>query len=866
MPVSWERIKAVERCCSGLCPVPLKVVKRDGRVVDFDVGRIREAIRKAMAAKRVEDEKILDNVVATVLEHLSTRFGAEKIPHVEEIQDIVESSLMEHGLKEVAKAYILYRHERTRIREEKMRILETNYVDEVDKAFSVNALRLMAARYLLRDRSGRLIERPKQMFQRTAALIVLADILYDPMFFDKNGQQKKWEIDDVELEDYADKIGVGPSENMLETKWNIHHLERLATLYKRLNEQGVMRKPLREVLEYLKKHPSRFYENYRRYYDLMVEKKFLPNSPTLFNAGTVLGQLSACFVLDVEDDISSIMRTAEEAALIFKTGGGVGINYSKLRPEGDVVSSTGGVASGPVSFMRIVDTVTDVVKQGGRRRGANIGILNINHPDIDKFIAAKQRPGFLENFNISVMVTADFWKHYEEDKPYPLVNPRDGSVWRLVDPRKLLRQIAENAWKTADPGLLYHDNINELNPLREAYGDIYCVNPCGEQPLYPHESCNLGSINLLAFIRDGQLDWNSLGKCVEDAVRFLDNVVDLTKHPTEAVEKMTLRTRRIGLGIMGLADMLYALRIPYNSEEGFAMMRSVMEFIAYKAVETSVELAENRGPFPDFPRSSWVKGLLPFRGLREERDLKMDWSRLVECVKKGIRNSHLLTVAPTGSISMLADTSSGLEPQFALVYRKQVTAGVFYYSDPVFEKALEEYGLPKQEIMRKVAENGGSVQGIDEIPEDLRRVFVTALDIPWWDHLRAQHEIQKWVDASVSKTINMPSWVTVDDVLKAFIAAHRLKLKGITVYRDGSKSAQVLVTPTQRNKRYEVPVTNNTPELLRGLGIEVEEKAAETPPPAIIHTICPVCGSTSIVFQEGCEKCLECGWTSCVIA
>ena len=846
--------------------LPLKVVKRDGRVVDFDAGRIREAVRKAMLSQGVVDAAKLEGVVASVLNKLSERFGAERIPHVEEIQDLVEASLMEHGLKEVAKAYILYRHERTRIREEKMRILGTDYVDEVDKKFSVNAIRLMASRYLLRDSQGRLLERPKQMFQRVAALIVLADILYDLRFYSRDAVLQPWPEEDVGLSQYAGVLGLGPSPDQVEVRWNIHHLERFQHLYNRLNRIGRMKKPLREVLEFLRSNPSEYYPMYRRYYDLMVERRFLPNSPTLFNAGTVLGQLSACFVLDVEDDIVSIMDAAREAAIIFKTGGGVGINYSKLRPEGDVVASTGGVASGPVSFMRIVDTVTDVVKQGGRRRGANIGVLDVDHPDVEKFITAKLTPGVFENFNISVMVKPHFWEYYGRGEPFPLVNPRDGSVWRLVDPRRLLRLAAETAWKTADPGLLYHDNINRLNILRDVFGEVNCVNPCGEQPLYPHESCNLGSINLYAFVSNGKIDWSGLAETVRLAVRFLDNVVDLTKHPTPEIEDMTLKTRRVGLGVMGLADMLYALRIPYNSEEGFETISSVMEFIAYHAVGASAELAVERGPFPVFSGSGWAKGRLPFQGVYGKRG-RLDWEGLAKVASRGMRNSYLLTVAPTGSISMIADVSSGLEPQFALVYRKEVTAGVFYYVDPEFERCLFESGLPRDVVLRKVAENGGSLQGVGDVPDWWRRVFVTALDIPWWDHLRAQHEVQMWVDASVSKTINMPSWVSVEDVLKVFIAAHRLGLKGVTVYRDGSKAAQVLVTPTQRLGRYAAAVSNKTPELLRELGVEVEGPRLEIPaaaPPR--YETCPICGGKHLLYQEGCVTCPLCGWSSCVIA
>ncbi|GBC70177.1 Vitamin B12-dependent ribonucleoside-diphosphate reductase [archaeon HR01] len=857
-------------------PVPRKIVKRDGRVVDFDASRIREAVRKAMHSVGLVDEVRLDRVVDDVLMVLSERFGAEKIPHVEDVQDIVEKALMKLGLDEVAKSYILYRHERTRLREEKKKILEKEYIDEVDKAFSLNALRLMAARYLLKDYDGRLVEGPKQMFQRVAALVVIPDILYDHRLYDPGHSQPVWNADDSEVYSYEGRIGLGPEgDEGFEVLWNRHHLERLAYLYSHLNRIGAMRKPLAEILRLLASKQLNYYRLYRDYYELMVSKKFLPNSPTLFNAGTQLGQLSACFVLDVDDNLESIMETAKEAAVIFKSGGGVGINYSKLRPEGDVVASTQGVASGPISFMRIIDTVTDVIKQGGRRRGANMGVLAANHPDIESFITCKERPGFLENFNISVLIPADFWRYLERGESYPLINPRDGTVWRSIHPEKLLRLAAEMAWKTADPGMLFQDNINRYNPFREVFGDIVCVNPCGEQPLYPYESCNLGSINLYALVReDGGFDWGELARVTKLATRFLDNIIEITKHPSEKIRDRTLRSRRIGLGIMGLADMLYALMIPYNSEEGFRTMRRVMEHIMYYAVEASVELAVERGPFPDFNKSSWARGIIPVEGFHRREYWTLDWSRLAEkIVRHGIRNSHLTTVAPTGSISMLADTSSGLEPQFALAFEKHVTVGRFYYVDLEFERRMKKLGLYTEQLVMKVAENGGSVQGLADIPEEVRRVFLTAYDIPWWDHVRAQYEIQLWVDASVSKTINMPSWATVEDVLNSFLLAYRLGLKGITIYRDSSKTAQVLVTPTQRHGRYSLEIENETLGLALKLGVSptgqpISVSLRQKPTPAIKdeHTTCPLCGSPRIVFQEGCSRCLDCGWSSCVIA
>ncbi len=882
-----------------------KVIKRDGRVVDFDPTRIREAIRKAMVHVNRYDEGSLNKVVDHVLQLIAEKYGAEKIPHVEEIQDIVELSLVKFDLYEVAKAYILYRKERERIRDEKMKILEKDYVDEVDKAFSLNALRLMASRYLMRDEDGKLRETPKQMFQRIAALIVISDILYDPWIFDKDFGQKEHPHEEFSPEDFEGKLGLGRRpDGSYEITWNKWHLERMKALYDELNREGGMKCSWSSFLKMLSEGVfDKYYQLFLQYYDLMVSKRFMPNSPTLFNAGSRLGQLSACFVLHIDDNLESIMEASKDAALIFKSGGGVGINYSRLRPEGDIVFSTFGVASGPVSFMRIIDTVTDVVKQGGKRRGANMGILEIWHPDIEIFIRSKESEGFLENFNLSVLITPDFWENYEDGKPYPLRNPRDGTVWRTIDPTRLLKMIAEMAWRTGDPGVLFQDNMNKHNIFLEKLGPIRSTNPCGEQPLYPFESCNLGSINVYAFIRYGDegpyMDWNGLAETVRLAIRFLDNVIDVNKYPLEQIKYRTKRSRRIGLGIMGLADLLFALKIPYNSEEGFNFMSKLAEFIAYHAYLASVELAKERGPFPLYWESSYPKGELPIEGFYHPEQWTQDWSKLVEEIKKnGIRNSHLTTVAPTGSISMLVDVSSGLEPQFALVYEKRVTVGTFRYIDVEFERQLKEHGLLNDTILKKVAENGGSIQGLKEIPEDMKKVFLVAYDIPWWDHIRAQYEFQKWVDASVSKTINMPAWVSVEDVLKAYLLAYKLGLKGLTIYRDTSKSAQVLVTPSQRAARYIAITPNKTLELMKGLGIEppsleaeeisdVErkkrmlqviysgeeserigsevEKRSGAKSPAARYEKCPECGSPNLHYQEGCVRCLDCGWTSCLI-
>ncbi len=874
-----------------------KIIKRDGRVVDFDHLRVREAIKKAMISVDKYDENLLNQVVEYVLQVIAEKYGATRTPHVEDVQDIVEFALVRFDLYEVAKSYILYRKQRERIRKEKMLILETDYLDEVDKRFSVNALRLMASRYLLKNEEGKLAERPKQLFQRVAALIVIPDILYDPQIFDKEGKQKIHPQESFNPELWAGKVGLGREGQGYQVYWNRWHLERMKKLYDNLNSQGMMRHPWSVFWEMLLSGVfDHHYKDYLSYYNLMVEKKFMPNSPTLFNAGARLGQLSACFVLPIEDNIESIMRAATEAAIIFKSGGGIGINYSKLRPEGDVVFSTSGVASGPVTFMRIIDTVTEVVKQGGKRRGANMGILEVWHPDIEKFIRGKEREGFLENFNISVLIDDKFMKCLETDTPYELRNPRDNKVWGVKSPSHLFHLIAEMAWKTADPGVLFLENINRRNPLRKALGEIRSTNPCGEEPLYEYESCNLGSLNLYAFVksteRGREIDWDGLREAVSIAYRFLDNVIDVNNYPLQSIDEMSKKTRRIGLGFMGLADLLFALRIPFNSEEGFELMQKITEFIAYHTYSESIERAKTRGVFPLYWQSSYVKGQLPLEGFYRRELWTMDWERIAEDAKQyGIRNSFLMSIAPTGSISMLADTSSGLEPVFALIYEKHVTVGVFHYIDPEFENYLKEAGLHNEQIFKMVADNGGSIQGLDVFPEEARRVFVVAYDIPWWDHVRAQYHVGLWVDAAVSKTINMPSWVTVEDVKNAYLFAYRLGLKGITIYRDLSKSTQVLVTPSQRESRYITTVENKTLEIMRGLAVEVKVPSAETVRTAALpvqaslaevqvepivsfelggnggkYSICPECRGRNLIWQEGCVRYLDCGWTSCVIS
>jgi len=868
------------------------IIKRDGRIVEFDLNRIRNAIKKAMKSTKKYNRKTLDKVLNYIVEIINEKYSEDKIPTVEEIQDIVEFALVKFDLYEVAKAYILYRKEREKIRREKMLLLNKDRLDDVDKKFSLNAIRLLAARYLLKDEEGKVIESPKQLFQRVAMAIIIPDILYDPRVYHKEGGLKEHPYEEFDPEEYDGKLGF-TYENGERMTWNKYHLERMKYLYDDLNKKGMMKLSWSEFLRKLengefKDYASKAYQ----YYDLMVSKRFMPNSPTLFNAGTRLGQLSACFVLDIDDDLESIMDAAKDAALIFKSGGGVGINYSKLRPEGDMVFSTSGVASGPVSFMRIIDTVTEVIRQGGKRRGANMGILEVWHPDIEKFITAKEREGILENFNISVMVNKKFMEAVDKDEKYPLINPRTGEEVRYVKARNLFRLIAEYAWKTGDPGLLFLDKINEYNVMKNSLGLIRSTNPCSEEPLYPYESCNLGSINLYAFVRfeeDGTtwFDWDEFHKTVELAYEFLDNVIDVNKYPIKKIEETTKALRRVGLGIMGLADTLAALKIPYHSEEGFKFTRKITEHLTYFSLKKSVERAKERGRFPQYDKSSFKEGMMPVAGYYRREYWTLDWDSLVEEVKKyGVRNVGVSTIAPTGSISMLVDVSSGIEPIFALVFEKRVTVGVFFYTDTEFERQLKERGLYREDILKKIADNGGSLQGIEELPDDLKKIFPVAYDIPWWDHIRMQYEAGLWITESISKTINMPNWVTVDDVEKAYLFSYRLGVKGITIYRDGSKTVQVLVTPSQKKGKYFTVVENKTLEILEKLGIEKPSlTGAETLlSQATLQVVskgkagdaavkkdkkvltCPDCGSEMLIYSEDCLKCLDCGWTACVVA
>ena len=869
-----------------------EIRKRSGAVTDFNKDKITNAIYRALAATSKADRELADQLAEKVVDKLVEQgFTSTRTPSVEDIQDIVESTLIDSGHSDIAKAYIVYRHERRKLRDEKMKVLNTKALDPVSKKFDLNCLRVLASRYLFRNGKNEITESPTQMFERVAILVGIGDMLYDAQVFDKSGnitqniEEAKSYLEKLDNFDYKFKVG-----NYFLNKW---HFRSLINHYITLADKGQMKVSFKDLLTLIaaKKFDS-YADKITEYFELMTAQDFLPNSPTMMNAGGRLGQLSACFVLGMEDGMEEIMKSTSDAALIFKSGGGVGINYSDLREEGDIVASTSGVASGPVSFMNIINTVTEVVKQGGKRRGANMGIIEAWHPDVEKFITNKTEPGILENFNVSVGIWEDFWHSLvnTQDGKYVLRSPRDRKPVREINAHQLIDLIALSAWKSAEPGLIFFDQINKYNVFAKArQAPLRATNPCGEQSLYPYESCNLGSINLVNLVKrkaDGEyeFDWQRYEETIRKTTRFLDNVIDVNNYPVPEINVASKESRRIGLGVMGVADLLYKLRIPYNSQEGYELQSKLSEALTYYSMEESVALAKSRGEFPLCSKTEYPEGKIPVAGYYEKpKEMhSYEWDALIEKIQKhGIRNVLTTTVAPTGTLSMIADCSNGMEPAFALVFEKRVTVGRFFYTNKIVEEVLKEHGLYTDEILAKIADNYGSLKGIPEIPEWMQKVFVTAMDIHWADHLMAQAVWQEWIGNAIAKTINMPYDVTADDVKSAYLLAHELGLKGITVYRDGSRHKQVLhmtsenaekifdVTPSEHITEYVTQNITNSyikSQVNAALALKVhdEEIKSESHQTEEVSEdrLCPTC-KNNLVFVEGCSICIECGYSGC---
>ncbi|MBI5204778.1 MAG: adenosylcobalamin-dependent ribonucleoside-diphosphate reductase [Nitrospirae bacterium] len=555
-----------------------------------------------------------------------------------------------------------------------------------------NALKILQARYLLKDEKGRVIETPEAMFRRVAHAVASAERLYG---------------EDSSL--WADV-----------------------------------------------------------FYEIMSGLRFLPNSPTLMNAGKDIGQLAACFVLPVDDSMKSIFDTLKNAALILQSGGGTGFSFSKLRPKSDIVRSTGGIASGPVSFMRIYNTATDVIKQGGARRGANMGVLRVDHPDILDFIRVKRTEGELTNFNISVALTDAFMDSLKNSGEYGLINPRSKAVTGKIRAQDVFDEIVKSAWETGDPGLIFIDRINRDNPTPHI-GNMESTNPCGEQPLLPYEACILGSVNLSKYVISSAIDYKSLAEDISKSVRFLDDSIDVNKYPLPDIEAMHKGNRKIGLGVMGWADMLILLGIPYNHKKAFSLARELMKFIRDATREASSNLAEKRGAFPNFKGSVYDSPGRP-----------------------RLRNATTTTIAPTGTLSIIADCSSGIEPIFALAYKRLILNTELFEANRHFFDIAMEQGFYSR-ALRELVINKGCLRGINEVPYSIKKLFKTAHEILPEDHIEMQACFQEFTDNAVSKTINMPHKAKKEDVAKAFILAYEKGCKGITVFRSGTKKTGTLV-------------------------------------------------------------------------
>lgn len=593
-----------------------------------------------------------------------------------------------------------------------------------------------------------------------------------------------------------------------------------------------------------------------KFYNMITELYFMPNSPTLMNAGRELGQLSACFVLPVEDSLEGIFETVKNTALIHKSGGGTGFSFSRLRPKNDVVRSTMGVSSGPVSFMEVFNAATEAVKQGGTRRGANMGILRVDHPDIIDFIHCKSDNSKLNNFNISVAITDKFMEALKNGEDYDLYHPNTKKSVGRISAKQVFDLIVDGAWRNGEPGIVFIDKMNVDNPTPQV-GDIESTNPCGEVPLLAYEACNLGSINLGLMLKKTQngvdVDWDKLAEITKLSIHFLDNVITVNNYPLPKIADMVQNNRKIGLGVMGWADMLMEMGISYNSKEGTDLAYKVMEFIDYHSKVASIELAKIRGSFKNFVGSVYEKGNFltnKYTGKSAGPSVKLfsdeDWKNLDAQIKEfGIRNATTTCIAPTGTISMIASASGGVEPLFGLVFFRNVMDGTEMLEiNPIFKKYAQDHGFYSEELMKAIAKDG-SIAHVEGVSEEVKHIFATAHDVtPEW-HVRMQAAFQLHTDNAVSKTINFEEHATREDIEKAYVLAFENDLKGITVYRNNSRTFQPMNLDAKKNPEIEIKPVEET-----------------EPTGKIKDVVCPEC-KTTIQMAEGCFICPGCGYSGC---
>lgn len=749
------------------------VIKRDGSISDFDLSKIKKAISRAGESNQAFGENIAEEIANKVYERLNKIYD-QIVPNIEQIQDVVEMEIMKEGYSDVAKAYILYRIEHKKIREKQLEILggmTTNL------KFTDNALKVLAKRYLVRNEEGEIIETPEEMFRRVARTLARVE--------------QKYGKDDNFVQSLEDK-----------------------------------------------------------FYEIMTSFEFSPAGRTIANAGAPTRLVSNCIVLNIQDDMGHIFETLKDASLLQQAGSGLGFPFHLLRPAGSIAKKTRGVASGPVSFLKVYNKAFGVIKQQNRH-GANMGVMRVDHPDILEFIHCKEKEGSIRNFNISVGLTDDFMEKVKENDNIPWMCKFSGKEMKprriirdefdviqeireeTMTARELFQEIINAAWQNGEPGCVFMDTVNKTNPL-PGLGNIEACNPCGEQFLHDGDVCNLGSIHLGKFVKNEEIDFSRLRDVVKLSIRMLDNVIDLTDFPVERVSTTFKGNRRIGLGIMGFGDMLYQLKVGYNSSEGRAIAESIMSFINEESHQMSSELAEEKGVFPNYEKSIYYAD------------------------GKKMRNAALTTIAPTGTTSMLFNCSSGVEPYFALAYHYKGILGSndieLYYTNPYLEEELKKRGLYTKEVLQQIEEDG-SIQNINQIPDDMKKVFVTSMDISAEDHILMQAAFQKYVDNSISKTVNFPNSATKDDVMKGYILAWEKGCKGCTVYRDGSRDIQVL----NLNKGKNDEANEN---LIKEYIDSQSNASSKTKKEVIKDGICPECGS-KIEINEGCYVCKNCGFSAC---